>query len=207
MKPFNLLQIILLFLVSLLMTHLTLESNLNKFLKPIGYGFKNLKTSAQGELPNFALLDHKGKFQELYRNTDVENILIVATDINCSSFEDILKNLDNNQNTSLRIFLLSINNHDSRKNMLNISQKFQSDISILMDSSHIVTKELGFKNVGDFLLINKQEWKKTAIGNLLKDPNLLNNKLKLINNNLKINISNISCDLQIRKINEEIDFE
>ncbi len=61
------------------------KHNEQKNLNPYGYGYKNPNTiaTAKGEISNFALLDHQGVFQELYRQVDSNAVVIISQSNNC----------------------------------------------------------------------------------------------------------------------------
>ncbi len=207
MKEFGNLHFVILLLFSFIFTHFTFNQSGESSLKPIGYGYKNSQSKAIGEILNFSLLDHNGVYQELYRQTDVDNILIVSGDVNCESFEDLINNLAKIQNSKIRVFVVSINDHSFRPFMTSLSNQLNSQISILIDSSHVVSNELGFKKSGDYILIAKNEWKKVIRGNIINNPNAINEKLSKLNINFKIAITKKSCDLIIRSISEQISYE
>lgn len=133
-------------------------------LATFGYGYKRLdnKFSNSGDFKRFALLDHRGTFQDIH-NIHGKTLLFIAHNTKCDfllkkdfEIKSFFKNYKN-----LMIFFLNSDIKLHRESFEKIS-----NFSILLDESQAISKNLNFKNVGDYILIDSDNWKKIESGNL-----------------------------------------
>lgn len=196
------------FAISGIATYFSSYFQNKNFIQPVGYGFKKTTSRATGDIPNFSLLDHQGNFQELYRQTDVNYILIVASDINCVDNKELVAKLNQTLNSQLKIFFITPNQHSDRLQMLTLNNQNNYSIPYLLDSSHSIIRELGFNKTGDFHLISKDGWKRILSGNFFDKLSLSSSIKKDLPLLSQISFTNIKgCNLNLRSVPNNISYE
>lgn len=209
MKNFGIFKILSLITISGIVAFLSFYFQDANFIKPVGYGYKKSTTRASGDIPNFSLLDNAGNFQELYRQTDVNYILLVATDLNCSSNKELFSKLKSISDANLKTFFITANDHSYRSTINNQNFENNTYISYLIDPSHSIIQELDFKKVGDYILISKDGWKKISSGNLFNKINSTERKNESLTkiNNLSFEKNTETCALTTRAVPSKISYE
>lgn len=207
MRSFNFITVFILFFISIIITYIS--SDLSKKIIPVGYGFKKFDITSKGDIFNFALLDHNGVFQELYRQPGSGNFLIVASDFDCPSFPELVKELNQIDPGKLSVLLINANDNSYRKSLINTSNVLKNNIPILMDTSNSVLSELNFKRVGDFVVTNRNGWKRKLSGNLFEDVSIINQFIKAFPNQKALKLTKMlnKCNLNLRKVPNEISYE
>lgn len=136
-----------------------------EYLVSYGYGFKNEKYLSQlkGEVGDFGLLDHKGVFHSLYRDSDADAVIIISQDNKCPMAKDKILALEKIKSSYKRnhvsFYFLNSNPSDSRSSIIEEDKKYQIELPILMDSSQVVANHLGMKKISEAVVIDPKNWK------------------------------------------------
>jgi hypothetical protein len=117
-----------------------------------------------GELvDNFKLLDHKGKAQELYYNTDVHAVVLLVQGNGCPIVRNAMPALTqlraDYEDKGIRFFLINSNLQDARAATAKEASDFGYSLPILMDETQLIGESLGLDRTGEVLVIGTAEWK------------------------------------------------
>ncbi|MFA6236696.1 MAG: redoxin family protein [Bacteriovorax sp.] len=130
-----------------------------------GYGFKS-KTAlsvANGEVGNFSLLDHLGRYQELYRNFDAKAIVIIAQSNDCPIIQKYAAALNElkkkYESKNISFFMINPNKNDVRDTVAKEVADYKYEIPILLDPSQVVTESLGITRSSEAVIIDPNGWK------------------------------------------------
>jgi hypothetical protein len=197
-------------LISLLGLFYLKDKKNNSLPAPIGYGYKKkqLNNFGKSDISNFALLDQNGNFKELFRQTDSEIVVLLSQSNNCDSTLEQIRNIQLLKNKyplkSIAFFLINSDLNQNRQLLISLSDKYKSDIPILLDDSQIVAQALGINFVNETIILNTKNWKVIFHG--AANPELKNIDLVLNSffNNRKINITdtqNNKCEIEFKKNN------
>lgn len=131
---------------------------------PVGYGFKNQAiTTAKGEISDFALLDHNGVFQQLYRHSDAKAVVIISQGNDCPIIQKYGKTINEIkkkfENQNVVFYLMNSNLGDNRQALIDEAKKYGYELPILMDPSQIIAELLGITRTAEAVVINPQGWK------------------------------------------------
>ena len=111
---------------------------------------------------NFALLDHLGKFHELYYYSDMKAIVLVSQENGCPIIQKSFAYLEGlkKKYEALGVVFLMINAspQDNRESINQEVKDYGVDIPILEDKSQVVTESFGIKRTAEAILINPRDW-------------------------------------------------
>ncbi len=127
----------------------------------LDFYLNNHETQISGRVvPNFALLDHKGKFHKLYDYATSKAIILQTVASNCSSTKKVITQLNALQKqhvgNNIKIFLINTAPNEATDNL--VAKLADSDIPLLMDDSQLVLESLGITRTGEAVVINPQTW-------------------------------------------------
>ncbi|MCB1684618.1 MAG: cytochrome c, partial [Pseudomonadales bacterium] len=113
---------------------------------------------AAPRVDNFLLLDHRGNAQELYYQTDVAAVMIMAHSSRCaaadsSAYQRLAADW---ADRSVRFFMLNADPADNRAVLTNAAG--DSSIPILEDDAQIIARGLDFKQAGETVIVDTADW-------------------------------------------------
>ncbi len=125
---------------------------------------------------DFALLDHRGRFHRLSRESDAKAIVIYAFGVGCpivrATAPDLVAWAHRSAAAGVRVWLLDANPQDDRTAIATEAEAFGIDLPILVDEAQLVAASLGFVRTNEAVLIEPASrrivWRGTfddAIGN------------------------------------------
>ena len=128
-------------------------------------------TSAWGiqRVDNFVLLDHTGKAQELYYNSDATAVVLVAQSNSCPLDAGRLDALNAISAANPSVQVMMVNSLDSRAAISQQVASSGSKIAVLSDSAQIIGQSLELKTAGEALVINPANWEIVYRGQIDKD--------------------------------------
>jgi hypothetical protein len=119
------------------------------------------KPAAPSPVENFALLDQKGKFHELYYLSDMKAVVLMTHDNECASVPAALTTLEGVKSSygakGVQFFMLNVN--DARETVAARSEVARSTIPVLIDETHLVGSSLNASRAGEVFVIDPQGWK------------------------------------------------
>lgn len=121
-------------------------------------------------LDNFMLLDQNGKAQELYYQSDVKVLALVAHGSRCDAAADGFRSLASLQDRvaaqGARIMLIN-SDRDITHVALNRTALAESvSAPILADTTQLISAALGFKSAGEAMLVDTSTWSVTWRGQI-----------------------------------------
>ena len=112
---------------------------------------------------NFKLLDHQGKSQELYYNSDATVIVLMVQGNGCPIVRNAMPALHElrarYEQQGVRFLLINSNLQDTRATVNDEVDQFGYELPILMDESQLIGEALGLDRTGEVLVIDTAEWK------------------------------------------------
>jgi thiol-disulfide isomerase/thioredoxin len=127
---------------------------------PHNDNIKNL--SGIRHIENFALLDHLGKFHELYYYSDMKAVVLVSQENDCpinqKSFPYLEALKKKYEPLGVVFLMINANPQDDRESINQEAKAYGVDIPILEDKAQVVTEGLGIKRTAQALLINPHNW-------------------------------------------------
>jgi len=123
-------------------------------------------TSGVGaSVDNFALLDHTGRFHELYyyeKDKDTNLIVIYSQGNACSAVRKRIPELnalkEKYGQAGVRFWMLNANSEDDRAAIVKEVKEFNISWPILRDDTQLVARSLGFSRTNEAVLINPRTW-------------------------------------------------
>lgn len=119
-------------------------------------------TTDQKIIGNFALLDHKGKFQELYYYSDQKAVVLISQGNGCpiirksfSYIEDLKKQFSHR---GVVFFFINANPQDDRESIQKEADDHGVTIPILEDRSQIVSASLGIQRNAQVIVLDVRDW-------------------------------------------------
>lgn len=132
-------------------------------LPAYGYGFKNSISQAQGEIGNFALLDHRGEFHELYRNQNAKAVVFISQTNDCPINQKFSSTLNDIRKKYLEqgiiFFMINPSLQDTRQKIIDEAKNYNFDYPILLDPSQVVSTSLGITRSAEAVVIDPNGWK------------------------------------------------
>lgn len=120
-------------------------------------------TTAKGDVDNFALLDHKGEWHELYRHNDAKAVVIISQGNDCPIIQKyssvITEQINFFSPQGVVFYLLNSNTNDDRKSIIQEAETFEFKLPILMDPSQVVAEVLGVTRTCEAVVIDPRGWK------------------------------------------------
>src|SRR6185436_16426869 len=115
------------------------------------------------EVPNFALLDHRGQYHELRRATG-RAVVIFFTGNGCPVARQSIFKLRTLQQRYLdrgvTFWMINANPRDDRASIAQEGEAFRSDpLPILKDDTQGVARLLGVKRTGEAIAISTKDWR------------------------------------------------
>jgi len=128
-----------------------------------GYGFKKSISRAQGEIGNFALLDHQGVFHELYRNQSAKAVVFISQTNDCpinQKFSSTLNEIRKKYlDKGIVFFMLNPSLEDTRETIIEEAKNYNFEYPILLDPSQVVANSLGITRSAEAVVIDPNGWK------------------------------------------------
>lgn len=132
-------------------------------LPAYGYGFKKSISRAEGEVGNFALLDHNGEFHELYRYQNAKAIVIISQTNDCpinQKFSSTLNEIRKKYlDQGIMFFMINPSLEDTRQTIIDEAKNYNFEFPILLDQSQVVATSLGITRSAEAVVIHPDGWK------------------------------------------------
>jgi len=94
------------------------------------------------DVDDFMLLDHTGKAQQLYYQSDASAVVLIVQGNGCqivrSTLADFKALRDDYANNGVRVFMINSNLQDTRQAIAKEAKDWDIDIPILHDSAQII---------------------------------------------------------------------
>lgn len=123
-----------------------------------GWAVSEAKTP---QIPNFALLDHEGRFHELdylCREPDTKGIVLFIQGNGCPLVQKRIPELnrlrDHYGEQGITFVMLNANLQDDREEIQEEAKSFAIDFPIMLDESQMVARALGVKGTAEALVID-----------------------------------------------------
>ena len=116
--------------------------------------------STSAPVDNFALLDERGKFHELYYLSDMKAVVLMTHDNECAAVPDAVKALEaaKAKYASQGVQFMMLNVNDTRQSVA-AAAGANASIPILIDESHLVAEALKANRAGEVFVIDPKGWK------------------------------------------------
>jgi mono/diheme cytochrome c family protein len=112
---------------------------------------------------NFALLDHRGAFHELYYLSDAKAVVLMVHGNGCPIVRKALPELkairDAYRARGVEFLLVNSNLQDSRETIAKEASEFGIDLPILVDGTQLIGESMGFVRTADVFVIDPKGWK------------------------------------------------
>lgn len=155
----------------------------------------SMQITTKGEISNFALLDHRGKFQELYRNSDSEVIVIISQGNDCPIIQKYIRTINDLyekfKDKKVAFFLLNSSLHDNRDSIIAEATSYGLKIPILLDPSQVVAETLGITRTSEAVVIDTDGWKMVYRGSISDQLDYGVDKQQAKNNYLENSITSV----------------
>lgn len=128
----------------------------------LGLLFANSRVQAASEVPDFALVDSKGRYHQL-RQADGKAVVLFFTANGCPIVRQSLPRLrrlrDKFENAGIRFWLVNSNSGDDRESIAKEAEEFHpGGIPILLDETQGVAAMLQVKRTGTAVCIETKGW-------------------------------------------------
>jgi hypothetical protein len=123
--------------------------------------FAVAKSTAPAPVDNFALLDQRGKFHELYYLSDMKAVVLMTHDNECASVPDAITALETAKASyaAKGVQFLMLNVNDAREAVAAHTDAARSTIPVLIDETHLVSNALRANRAGEVFVIDPKGWK------------------------------------------------
>ena len=118
-------------------------------------------TLTQAKIPNFALLDHEGRFHEfdyLCKTPDTKGILIFVQGNGCPLVQKRIPELKRLRDTygkqGIQFLMLNANLQDEREEIQAEVKTYEIDFPVLIDDAQVMARKLGLTRTAEALLID-----------------------------------------------------
>jgi mono/diheme cytochrome c family protein len=112
---------------------------------------------------NFALLDHRGAFLELYYLSDAKAVVLMVHGNGCPIVRKALPELkairDAYRALGVEFLLINSNLQDDRETIAREAAEFEIDLPILVDGTQLIGESMGFVRTADVFVIDPKGWK------------------------------------------------
>lgn len=129
----------------------------------LGVRGKGQRRQPQGEVANFALVDHQGDGHELYREYGAKAIVIIAHLNDCPIVQKYARKISSIKQLygpkNVQVYLLNSNPSDKREDILKQEREYPTNVPILLDPSQVVAKNLGFTRSAETVVIDPKGWR------------------------------------------------
>lgn len=121
-------------------------------------------------VPNFALLDHDGRFRELHYHRDAKAIVLVVHGSACPIVRGSLPTLDALMTRfgprGAVFWMINANPQDHREAIAAEAEAWNIEMPILVDDAQLVASRLGLGRTGEVLVIDPGTWRIVYRGGL-----------------------------------------
>lgn len=122
----------------------------------------NQRAAEKTRVENFALLDHLGRFHELYYYSDAKAIVLFVQGNGCQIVRNTLpalKQIRSAFEASNVVFLMiNPNPQDDRKSIAHEAQEFDIDFPILVDETQFISESLAIQRTAEVFVIDPSRW-------------------------------------------------
>jgi mono/diheme cytochrome c family protein len=112
---------------------------------------------------NFALLDHRGAFLELYYLSDAKAVVLMVHGNGCPIVRKALPELKAIRYAyralGVEFLLINSNLQDDRETIAREAAEFEIDLPILVDGTQLIGESMGFVRTADVFVIDPKGWK------------------------------------------------
>jgi mono/diheme cytochrome c family protein len=129
------------------------------------------KTTAPAPVDNFALLDQRGKFHDLYYLSDMKAVVLMTHDNECPMVPAAVTTLEGVKKSygAKGVEFLMLNVNDSRESVA--ARGDVGSIPVLIDEAHLVGEALKANRAGEVFVIDPKGWKLIYRGPLDRTKN------------------------------------
>ena len=111
---------------------------------------------------NFALLDHRGAFHELYYHGDARAVVLMVQGNGCpisrNAWPRFRELRDEYARAGVRFLMINSNLQDDRPRVAREAAEFGIDVPILMDETQLIGESLGLVRTGEVLVVRPGDW-------------------------------------------------
>jgi len=115
-------------------------------------------SATTSQVPDFALIDHQGRFHQLSRYADQRAVVVFVYSPDCeasaAALPEIISLRDRFANSPVRFLVLVPDSGETRASLAGLADRLDSETPFLLDSSQLVSDALGFTRSGEVLVIN-----------------------------------------------------
>ncbi|MEX0739013.1 MAG: redoxin domain-containing protein [Pseudohongiella sp.] len=115
-------------------------------------------SAATNLAPDFALIDHQGRFHQLSRYADQRAVVVFVYSPDCAAstagLPEIVSLHQRFANSPVRFMVLVPDSGKTRADLAELARSMNTDTPLLLDSSQLVSDALEFTRSGEVLVIN-----------------------------------------------------
>jgi peroxiredoxin len=115
-------------------------------------------SATTNQVPDFALIDHQGRFHQLSRYADRRAVVVFVCSPDCGAREAALSEIvslhKRFQGASVQFMVLVPDSDQTRADLASLARRMDTDTPFLLDSSQLVSDALNFTRGGEVLVIN-----------------------------------------------------
>jgi peroxiredoxin len=115
-------------------------------------------SATTNQVPDFALIDHQGRFHQLSRYADQRAVVVFVYSPDCetsaAALPEIVSLRDRFANSPVRFLVLVPDSGETRASLAGLASRLDTEIPFLLDSSQLVSDALDFTRSGEVLVVN-----------------------------------------------------
>ncbi|KKN48847.1 redoxin domain-containing protein [Pseudohongiella sp.] len=115
-------------------------------------------SAATSQVPDFALIDHQGRFHQLSRYADQRAVVVFVYSPECDASKAALPEIVSLQkrfrNSPVRFLVLVPDSGETRAGLADLASTMNAETPFLLDSSQLVSDALEFTHGGEVLVIS-----------------------------------------------------
>lgn len=115
-------------------------------------------SATTNQVPDFALIDHQGRFHQLSRYADERAVVVFVYSAGCETSKAALPEIVSLQkrfrSSPVRFLVLVPDNGETRADLAELARSMGAETPFLLDSSQLVTDALDFSRCGEVLVIS-----------------------------------------------------
>lgn len=115
-------------------------------------------SATTSQVPDFALIDHEGRFHQLSRYADQRAVVVFVHSPDCDVSEAVLPEIialrNRFANSPVRFLVLVPDSGETRAGLAELAGQLDTETPFLLDSSQLVTDALDFTRCGEVLVVN-----------------------------------------------------
>lgn len=115
-------------------------------------------SATTNQVPDFALIDHQGRFHQLSRYADQRAVVVFVyspdSETSAAALPEIISLRDRFANSPVRFLVLVPDSGETRASLAALASRLDSETPFLLDSSQLVSDALDFTRSGEVLVIN-----------------------------------------------------